>query len=127
MSNLLTACKMAYRKHHLDDDSIGWDELGEVLCSALWNAMGAEEFEEWAKLQGALEANRHKTVPTSTELDWEKAKAHFDLCRQNYQNLEGVEGVNTTLALRYSFDPLAVRYNREERTKELHDEMLSVE
>lgn len=127
MSDLLTACKMAYRKHHLDDDSIGWDELADHLLNALCNAMGTDEFEEWSKLQGASIINRHKIIPTSTELDWEKAKAHFDLRRQNYQNLEGMEGVNTTLALRYLFDPLAVRYNREERTKELHDEMLSVE
>jgi hypothetical protein len=28
---LLDAVKLAYRKHHLNDDSIGWDELSEML------------------------------------------------------------------------------------------------
>lgn len=28
---LLNAVQMAHRKHHLDDDSIGWDELGNIV------------------------------------------------------------------------------------------------
>ena len=58
------------------------------------------------------------------ELDWEKAKKHFDETRRAYQDLEGVPGVNTTMALRLVFDPLAMRYNRGERTKSLYDEMV---
>jgi hypothetical protein len=46
---LVTACQMAYRKHVLDDDSIGWDELGEVLKDALCNVMTDENFVEWVK------------------------------------------------------------------------------
>ena len=45
--DLLTACKLAYRKHHLNDDSIGWDELGECLLDALCNEMGDDGFQEW--------------------------------------------------------------------------------
>ena len=48
-AKLLTACKMAYKKHQLDDDSIGWDELGEVLCSVLCEVMGDKEFQEWVE------------------------------------------------------------------------------
>ena len=60
------------------------------------------------------------------ELDFTKAKKHFDTCREQYQSLEGMPGVNTSFALRLVFDPLAKRYNNGERTKELHDEMMDV-
>jgi len=46
---LLEAVKLAYRKHHLDDPSIGWDELSEKLLDALCNAMGADGYLEWVK------------------------------------------------------------------------------
>ena len=46
-SNLLKACQKAYRKHVSMDDSIGWDELGNILCDALCNAMGSDEFVRW--------------------------------------------------------------------------------
>ena len=62
-----------------------------------------------------------------TEQDWAAAKTHFDTVRGLYQDMEGTPGVNTTLALRVTFDPLAHRYNRGERTRELFDEMRSVE
>jgi hypothetical protein len=64
--------------------------------------------------------------PSTAGLDWAKTKAHFDYMRSEYQELEGKPGVNTTFALRMVFDPLAKRYNRGERTRELHDEMLAV-
>ena len=38
--DLLTACKLAYRKHHLDDESVGWEELGNALLDALCNECG---------------------------------------------------------------------------------------
>lgn len=44
---LLHAVQMAYRKHHLDDDSIGWEELGNILLDALCETMGDEEFIKW--------------------------------------------------------------------------------
>jgi hypothetical protein len=59
-------------------------------------------------------------------LDWEKATAHFDKIRKEYQGLEGVPGVNTTAALRIVFDPLSMRYNRGERSRDLYDAMLNV-
>jgi len=62
-----------------------------------------------------------------TVLDWEKAKAHFDGYRKIYQDTEGQPGVNTTLALRLTFDPIAVRYNTGERTRELYEDMLGVQ
>lgn len=62
-----------------------------------------------------------------TEGEWKSAKEHFDHVRQAYQDMEGRRGVNTTLALRACFDPLARRFNQGERTPELYDEMRSVE
>ena len=48
---LLEVCKLAYRKHWLDDDRIGWEELGSALLSAICEAMGDENFQKWLKLQ----------------------------------------------------------------------------
>ena len=62
-----------------------------------------------------------------TEQDWTAAKRHFDAVRAAYQGLEATPGVNTTLALRHVFDPLAHRYNNGERTPELYREMFDVE
>jgi len=59
-------------------------------------------------------------------MDWDRAKEHFDEVRNQYQDLEGVPGVNTSMALRLSFDPLAKRYNSGERTSELYEEMMGV-
>ena len=47
MIDLLYACKAAYRKHHLNDDSIGWDELGMILQEAICNAIGDDGYAEW--------------------------------------------------------------------------------
>lgn len=41
------ALKMAYRKHAKQDDSIGWDELHDILGNALAQIMGDAEFVEW--------------------------------------------------------------------------------
>jgi len=41
---LLDAVKSAYKKHHMGGDSIGWDELSEMLENALCNVMGEDEF-----------------------------------------------------------------------------------
>ena len=47
ISSELRALQMAYRKHWLNDDSIGWEELGDILLDALCNIMGADEFIAW--------------------------------------------------------------------------------
>lgn len=60
------------------------------------------------------------------EEEWKRAKVHFDNVRQQYQDLEGKSGVNTTMALRTVFDPLAKRYNSGERSEELFTEMMNV-
>ena len=60
---LLEACKMAYRKHHLDDQSIGWDELSKFLLNALCNAMGDEGFQEWltAQKEGRQDTQKYRS------------------------------------------------------------------
>ena len=60
-------------------------------------------------------------------IQFDQAKQHFDDVRKRYQELEGTPGVNTTLALRITFDPLAIRYNGGERTQALYEEMMAVE
>ena len=60
-------------------------------------------------------------------LNWTAAKRHFDDVRKQYQDPEGTPGVNTMLALRLSFDPVAKRYSNGERTQELYDEMIGAE
>lgn len=45
--NLLDVCQMAYRKHVLDDDGVGWDELSEALAAVLSSEMGDKEFINW--------------------------------------------------------------------------------
>ena len=44
---LIEVVKVAYRKHHLGDDSIGWDELSDALQNALCNVMGDDKFTGW--------------------------------------------------------------------------------
>lgn len=66
------------------------------------------------------------TKPTLTTKQWVEAKQRFDRVRQSYLDLEGVPGVNSTIALRMVFDPIALRYNSGERTHELYDAMRSV-
>ena len=46
-AGLLEAAKLAYRKHHLGDDSIGWDELEDILHDALCNELGDDGFLMW--------------------------------------------------------------------------------
>jgi len=48
---LLNAVKLAYRKHHLDDRSVGWEELSDALFNTLCDAMGDIGFDEWLKKQ----------------------------------------------------------------------------
>ena len=44
---MLKALQMAYRKHHLNDDSIGWTELSDILNDALCNEMERDKLVEW--------------------------------------------------------------------------------
>ena len=47
MDEKLRVLQMCYLKHHLGDDSIGWDELAEALHNVLCNEMGDEEYYNW--------------------------------------------------------------------------------
>lgn len=59
-------------------------------------------------------------------MDWEKCKTHFDEVFQEYKDLLGTPGVNTSFAINLTFLPLSNRYNEGERTQELYDEMMDV-
>ena len=43
------ACKLAYRKHNLDDDSVSWGEVTDRLCDAICEWIGDDEFVEWSE------------------------------------------------------------------------------
>jgi hypothetical protein len=49
--HLVPALKKAYRKHVQNDDRIGWNELGDVLCDALCEGIGDKGFQEWLSSQ----------------------------------------------------------------------------
>jgi hypothetical protein len=44
---LLEACKRTYRKHFLNDPTIGWEKLIDEVHDALIEGMGIEEFNDW--------------------------------------------------------------------------------
>ena len=46
-SRLLHACMCAYAKHVLDSPEIGWDQLGDILHSAILNELGDKGFAYW--------------------------------------------------------------------------------
>lgn len=64
--------------------------------------------------------------PLTTQ-DWQQVKAQFDQIKKVYEDTQYTPGCNTTLALRVVFGPLEARYNSDERTQELYDEMAAVE
>ena len=72
---LLDAVKLAYRKHHLGDESIGWDELSECLLDALCNEMGDDGYQEWLASQHAVQADAYCDCAFRRELEHaEKSK-----------------------------------------------------
>lgn len=46
---LLHAVLCAYAKHVLSTDEIGWEELGDILHSAICNEIGDMNFTAWAE------------------------------------------------------------------------------
>jgi len=48
-TRMLKALQMAYRKHYLSDESIGWDELSDILLNALCDVMGDKGYQNWVK------------------------------------------------------------------------------
>lgn len=46
---LLHAVLCAYAKHHLNSSDIGWDQLGNILHSAICNEIGSDECIRWIK------------------------------------------------------------------------------
>ena len=79
IQDLLEACQWAYRKHHLNDNNIGWSELSDRLLDALCNAMGNHGFDNWLhdlttqnKIEQGVQAEpgeRSKNDFTDEELD----------------------------------------------------------
>jgi hypothetical protein len=55
--NCIDACKMAYRKHVLNDFTIGWDELCDAFKNALCNEMGDAAFIDWKRYANASEGH----------------------------------------------------------------------
>ena len=53
---LLSLVQMAYRKHVLFDDDVGWEELGWKMQEGLALYMGDEQYQAWV-------AKHRKTEP----------------------------------------------------------------
>ena len=49
--NIEHTLELAYRKHHLNDENVGWDELSEELRDSLCELKGDEKFQRWLKDQ----------------------------------------------------------------------------
>ena len=49
------ALKSAYKKHVLNDESIGWNELSDILCNALCEQIGDSGFQQWLNHQNTKE------------------------------------------------------------------------
>lgn len=45
----IDAIKLAYRKHALSDESIGWHEVEDALMNVLADHMGDRAFQAWLK------------------------------------------------------------------------------
>lgn len=95
----LAALQLAYRKHHLEDDTVGWDELSDALLNALCESMGDAAFQAWAgakvkELQAALlqqPAIRYEPVPEDT------IEMVDDRTRVEIVTIDGRRGVGTQL------------------------------
>lgn len=46
---LLHAVLCAYAKHHLDCEDIGWNQLSDILHSAICNEIGDDEYIAWGE------------------------------------------------------------------------------
>jgi hypothetical protein len=46
---LLSVCQLSYRKHVMEDNSVGWDSLSSQLGEALLSVMGEEAFNKWVE------------------------------------------------------------------------------
>ena len=44
---MLDALKVVYRKHHRNDDSIGWEEMDTKVFDTLCEVMGDDGYQEW--------------------------------------------------------------------------------
>lgn len=51
-NQLIIAVQMAYRKHVLNDDTIGWSELEDKLQTVLAEALGDRDFQQWLRTVG---------------------------------------------------------------------------
>jgi hypothetical protein len=49
---LLKAAKLAYRKHCMGDDRVGWEDVDSALLDALCEVLGDRGFERWRKTVG---------------------------------------------------------------------------
>lgn len=61
------------------------------------------------------------------QLDWQRAEKYLEMIEREYNKLIGVPGVDVSLALYIVIQPLRVRFNRGERTPELHAEIMGLE
>lgn len=62
------------------------------------------------------------SIPTE-QLDWAKAEEYLQTCERVYGEIGGYGA----FALVYVINPVRVRFNSGERTRELYDEIMEIE
>lgn len=60
-----------------------------------------------------------------TQEEWNEAKAHLDEVISEYEDLQGIPGVNVNFALAVVLRPLLKRFDNGERCDELYESMLN--
>lgn len=88
-----------------------------------WFGMDAAQ----ARAVGAMLIEKANQLPETSGLNWDAALEHFREIRKQYTELLGRPGANTALALEHVFRPISERYHRGERSRQLFDEMMTVE
>ena len=97
---------------------------------------GGYKCEKWhiiAVLKGSVEheypsnpaPGRERRIMNQIEKEnWDKAREHFYTVKESYKELPAING---GLALRFTFEPLELRFEGGERTQSLFEAMMAVE
>jgi len=91
--HLAQATELAYRKHTLDDTSVGWTELSDILVDALCDHYGAQCYCLWVEQFEGGEKSLRRFSKNFKEVD-EKISKKLDEFQEDLSNrLEELEGI----------------------------------
>ena len=65
IKKLLELLKKAYRKHVLNDDTIGWNELGDEIHCVICDVWGDDNYQQWIEeVNHEKDIEKHNTSET---------------------------------------------------------------